>query len=58
MLYGGLGYVVFLILRGIVKIVRSIYADELALVIETPEGLKGRLEAWKGALKPKGLSEC
>ena len=45
MLYGGLGYVVFLILRGIVKIVRSIYADELALVIETPEGLKGRLEA-------------
>ena len=31
------------------------YADGLALVNETPERLKGRLEAWKRALKLKRL---
>ena len=32
-----------------------LYADDLALVSGLLEGLKGRLEAWKGALEPKGL---
>ena len=31
------------------------YADGLALVNETPERVKGRLEAWKRALKLKRL---
>ena len=31
------------------------YADDLALVSETSEDLKGRFEAWKGALESKGL---
>ena len=30
------------------------YADDLALVSETLEDLKGRLEVWKGALGSKG----
>ena len=30
-------------------------ADGLALVSKTLEGLKGRLETWKGALESKGL---
>ena len=32
-----------------------LYDDDLALVSETLESLKGRLEAWKGALESKGL---
>ena len=32
-----------------------LYADDLALVSETPEDLERRLEAWKGALESKGL---
>ena len=31
------------------------YADNMELVSETHEGLKGRLEAWKGVLESKGL---
>ena len=31
------------------------YADDLALVPETIEGLKGRLETWKGTLESEGL---
>lgn len=27
-----------------------LYADDLTLVKESPEGLKGALEAWKGAI--------
>ena len=34
---------------------KMLYAGDLALVSETFEGLKGRLEAWKGALELKGL---
>ena len=33
---------------------KVLYADDLALLSETIEGLKGRLEAWKGALESKG----
>ena len=32
-----------------------LYDDDLALVSETLESLKGRLEAWKGALESKRL---
>ena len=32
-----------------------LYADDLASVSEILEGLKGRLEAWKGVLKSEGL---
>ena len=32
-----------------------LYDDDLALVSEPLESLKGRLEAWKGALESKGL---
>ena len=31
-----------------------IYSDDLTLVSETLEGLKGRLESWKEALVSKG----
>ena len=33
-----------------------LYADDLVLVNETLESLKGRLETWKKALESKGLS--
>lgn len=32
-----------------------LYTDDLALVSETLEGLKRRLEDWKGASESKGL---
>ncbi|GJZ41529.1 ataxia telangiectasia mutated family protein [Tanacetum coccineum] len=32
-----------------------IFADDIVLVSETPEGLNGRLEQWREALKDKGL---
>ena len=32
-----------------------LYDDDFALVNETLEGMKGRLEAWKGALKSERL---
>ena len=35
-----------------------LYADNLTLVIETLEGLKRTLEAWKGTLESKGLKVC
>ena len=31
-----------------------LYSDDLTLVSETLEGLKGRLESWKEALESKG----
>lgn len=35
---------------------KLLYADDLALVSESLEGLKSRLEVWKVALGTKGLS--
>ena len=32
-----------------------LYGNDLTLVSEILQGLKGRLEAWKGALESKGL---
>ena len=34
---------------------KLLYGGDLALVSKTREALKGRLEAWKGALGSKGL---
>ena len=33
-----------------------LYAEDLTLVRETFQGLKGRLKAWKGAVEPKALT--
>lgn len=32
-----------------------LFGDDLALLSESPEGLKGKLVAWKGVLELKGL---
>ena len=32
-----------------------LHADDVALVNETPEGLRRRLEVWKGTLESRGL---
>ena len=51
----------FIVLEALSREIRSgwpeelLHADDLALVSETLEGLKGRLQTWKEALKSKGL---
>ena len=42
-----------IVMEALCKSIELLYSDDLALV-ESPESLKGALEAWKGAISLQG----